>query len=42
MSATDTLVEAPRTAAAEIRESVLLASLAISSFAALLLELALT
>jgi hypothetical protein len=42
MSATDTLLATPRAAAPPERESVLLAGLAISSFAALLLELALT
>jgi hypothetical protein len=42
MSATDTLLATPRAAAPPERESVLLTGLAISSFAALLLELALT
>lgn len=42
MSTTDTVLASPQSAALEIRESVLLAGLAMGSFAALLLELALT
>lgn len=42
MATTDTVLASPQTAAIEIRESVLLAGLAMGSFAALLLELALT
>jgi len=42
MSTTDTVLSATQTAAPQTRESVLLAGLAISSLAALLLELALT
>jgi hypothetical protein len=42
MSATETILASPRAAQPETRESTLLAGLAISSFAALLLELALT
>jgi spermidine synthase len=42
MSATDTVLAGPQAATFEIRESVLLAGLAMGSFSALLLELALT